>query len=163
MIWSIDKYYYYLHSSGTKYATEIANAANNWVYTGYGWNNLYPNTKTDNIIDSACDFYTYYAQDGINGITLFYKRSNGHSGTVSEIADGDVSDWLFNDIRLNTNYMDRYSSTIRQGVIAHEFGHAFGLKHNNTNPNSIMCQMVSGRAVYKVHLVYHTAFNKKHP
>lgn len=162
LIWNIESYYYYLDSSATKYATQIANAANNWVYTGYGWNNLYPNTKTTKIIDSACDFFGYSEVDNTNAYTTFFKRSNGHSGTVSS-ANPYSSNWLFNEIYLNYFYMDEYSSTTKQGVIAHEFGHAFGLDHNDTNSNSIMCSMSHGRAVYKVQQVDQNAFNAKHP
>lgn len=162
LIWNIESYYYYVDSSATAFATPIANAAYNWVYTGYGWNNLYPNTKTTDITNSACDFFGYSSSDGNNAYTTFFKRSNGHSGTVSQIAV-DAEDWLFNEVHLNSKYMSFYSSTTNQGVVAHEFGHAFGLGHNNTNTNSIMCQMGSGRAVYKVQQVDQNAFNQKHP
>lgn len=162
LIWNIESYYYYLDSAATKYATPIANAANNWVYTGYGWNNLYPNTKTSNMYDSACDFSVWNIGNGSNASTYFFKRSNGHSGTPSS-ANPEKENWLYNEVWLNSRYLDSMSNTSKQGVVCHEFGHCFGLYDNNSNKNSIMCQEGSGRAVYKVQQVDQNAFNKKHP
>ena len=59
LIWNIESIYYYVDSSANSFVTPIANAAYNWVYTGYGWNNLYPNSRTYNITYSAIDIYGY--------------------------------------------------------------------------------------------------------
>ena len=64
LIWNIESVYYYINSSATSYATPIGSAAYNWVHTGYGWNNLYPNTRTYNISNSTIDIYGYNNVDG---------------------------------------------------------------------------------------------------
>lgn len=46
--------------------------------------------------------------------------------------------------------MHNLSATRMKGTIAHEIGHNLGLKHNNTNVNSIMCQTQYNRAVETV-------------
>lgn len=168
LLWNITSYYYYLDSTATKHATIIQKAAENWVHTGYGWNNLYPNTRTTNITDSACDFFAYWDFDRFGAYTLFFKRANGHTGAVSE-ADPDKSNWLFCEIHINSKNLADETSTVQQGIICHEFGHTFGLAHNDSNPNSIMCSSVvsngtkPGRKVQTVQKVDHDAFNKKHP
>lgn len=43
------------------------------------------------------------------------------------------------------------------GTIRHEMGHAFGLKHNDTNPQSIMCSLIYGRTVNTVQLTDNNA------
>ena len=65
LIWNIESIYYYVDSSANSFVTPIANAAYNWVYTGYGWNNLYPNSRTYNITYSAIDIYGYSSADEI--------------------------------------------------------------------------------------------------
>ena len=41
-------------------------------------------------------------------------------------------------------------------------GHAFGLMHNNSNQNSIMCQTGYGRIVQRVQSVDNDAINRKY-
>lgn len=163
LIWNIESIYYYVNSSAISYVTPIANAANNWVYTGYGWNNLYPNTRTYTLSNSAIDIYGYSKADGNNGYTSFWARTNVTSGTAYKV-DPDIENWLFNEIYLNDNYLSKgKDTTYIQGVVAHEMGHCFGLNENNTNQYSIMCQAARGRKVYKVQKVDQNSFNRKHP
>lgn len=162
LLWNIESYRYYVDSTATPYLTPIANAANNWVYTGYGYNRLYPNTRTTNIASSAVDIYAYNQSDLGNARTFFFARTNGTTGNAY-LVDPNVSNWLFNEIKLNIGYISNKSSTAQQGVVAHEFGHAFGLDENNANPESIMCQSSSGRSVYTVQQVDNNAFNRKYP
>ena len=49
-------------------------------------------------------------------------------------------------IKLNEKYMEGYTSTQRQGVVAHELGHALGLEHNDGNPEPSSTLMRSGSA-----------------
>lgn len=162
LIWNIESYRYYVDSSASGYTTPIANAANNWVYTGCGYNRLYPNTQTTNITNSAVDIYGYSANDGRNAYTSFFARTNGYTGNAYSVSPYSHN-WLYNEIKLNTASISSYSSNLKQGVVAHEFGHAFGLDENNTNTQSIMCQMGAGRAVYTVQQVDNNSFNAKHP
>lgn len=161
LIWNIESIYYYVDSSAQAYLTPIANAANNWCYTGYGWTNLYPNTRTTNILDSAIDIYGYSTNDNSNGYTTFWIRENGLTGDERQSTYN--VDWLFNKVYLNSYYMSSMSTKLQQAVVAHEMGHCFGLNENNTNQQSIMCQSGSGRAVTTVQQVDHDAFNLKHP
>ena len=161
LMWDIENIYYYVDSSALSFITPIANAAYNWCYTGYGWNNLYPNTQTNNILDSAIDIYGYSANDNRNGYTSFWVRENGTTGNEYGIAPN--IDWLFNKVYLNEAYMASMDTKLQQAVVAHEMGHCFGLNENNTNQQSIMCQAGSGRAVTEIQKVDHEAFNLKHP
>ena len=43
-----------------------------------------------------------------------------------------------------------FSNDQALGTLIHEMGHAFGLAHYNSNPNSIMCQTNKGRKVQRV-------------
>ena len=44
-----------------------------------------------------------------------------------------------------------------RGTIVHEIGHTLGLAHNNSNPQSIMCQTGYGRSVQTVQKIDNTA------
>lgn len=160
LTWNIESINYYVYDSASTYTTQIANAANNWVYTGYGYNRLYPFTQTTNVTMSAADFTSYKKDNGENAVTYHCVPVAGNLGLhVSAMEE----DWTYCEIRLNNFYMTGFSSTTRQGVIAHEMGHLFGLMHNDLNSYSIMCQMATGRAVYKVQQVDVNAFLKKFP
>ncbi len=74
----------------------------------------------------------------------------------------NVENWLFAEIHINKPIINSLSSYDQQGTIIHEFGHAWGLAHNQTNPNSIMCQLGSGRKVNTVQQVDNDAFNSKY-
>jgi hypothetical protein len=81
LTWNIESIYYYVDSSANSYVTPIASAANNWVYTGYGYNRLYPNRRTTNVSNSAIDIFGYNSNDNTNGFTAFFARTNGTSGS----------------------------------------------------------------------------------
>ena len=104
LIWNIESIYYYVDSSANSFVTPIANAAYNWVYTGYGWNNLYPNSRTYNITYSAIDIYGYSSADGNNGYTTFWARTNGTTGNAYSV-NPNSQNWLFNEVKLNSKYL----------------------------------------------------------
>ena len=162
LLWNIESIYYYLEPSAVSMSNEIAAAANNWVNTGYGWNNLYPNTRTTNKEYSAMDIRTINIKDGYGGHTSFFIRSNGTSGEpIQVVAEGTRSDWLYCEIELNLYYLT--TSELKQAVTAHEMGHVFGLDENAPNTKSIMYDSLNGWEVSTVQEVDHIAFNKKHP
>lgn len=158
LTWNIRSIYYYTDSAAQSgYGTPISNAAQNWYYPGWT-NSLYPASRTTNQSNSAIDFHTYWNEaDGANGYTDW--RIFGSSTVI----DPDSTNWDWAAIYLNVYSLSGRSQEYIQGVVAHEMGHAFGLAHNNTNPNSIMCQAISGRAVYTVQQFDNDAFNRKHP
>lgn len=135
LTWNIEKVYYYLDASATQYASIISAAANNWVYTGLGYNKLYPNTRAYNIINGTVDFYGANLGDA-NTIaeTRYFIKNNGISTRVYP----NTSDWLYAEIYINPGTFDILSIFNRQGTISHEFGHAWGLAHNHPNPNRYM-------------------------
>ncbi|MDF2557390.1 MAG: hypothetical protein K0R71_1218 [Bacillales bacterium] len=157
LTWNIRNIYYYNTTSAQNtYATSISNAAKNWYYPGWT-NSLNPFTRTAIQSQSAIDIYTYNLNDGYNGKCEFYIF--GYSSNY----DPDAIDWDWCKVKLNDYNLSGESLTYIQGVVAHEMGHAFGLKHNNTNQNSIMCESSSGRQVYTVQKVDNDSFRVKHP
>ncbi len=162
LTWNIESINYYVDDSASKYTNPIEKAANNWVYTGYGYNRLYPFTQTTNKQMSAADFTTYNSNDGINAITYHYIPCIEYIDFGRPV-DPQVEDWTYCEIELNTYNMDTFAFNTRQGVIAHEMGHLFGLMHNDLNSYSIMCQYATGRQVYTVQQVDVNSFLKRYP
>lgn len=160
--WNIEKVYYYINNSATGYSDVIGTAANNWVYTGYGYNKLYPNTRAYNQSNGTVDFYSYDdSNTSTIAYTAFFKRANGSTGAISQI-NPDSENWLFAEIHINNPIINSLSSYDRQGTIVHEFGHAWGLAHNQSNQYSVMCQLGFGRKVNTVQQVDNDAFNRKY-
>ena len=80
------------------------------------------------------------------------------------IINPDHENWKYAEIHINHDEFKNpnFSNEQATGIIIHEFGHAFGLDHNNTNVNSIMCQTSYGRVVQKVQKVDNDAILSKY-
>lgn len=162
LTWNIESVYYYLTSTATDYSNLISEAADNWVHTGHGYNKLYPNARAYKQSNGTVDFSSYNDSGSLTiAFTLFFKRANGTTGTISEVHP-DAENWLFSEIHINNPVMKSLSAYNQKGTIVHEFGHAWGLAHNQTNHNSVMCQLGSGRKVNTVQEVDNNAFNSKY-
>lgn len=137
----------------------IENACKNWVHTGFGYNPIYM-TKVYSSKGTAIDFYTArtsrWNDDNVLAETV---HCNGYDNRVNP----DSQNWLYSKIYLSLDSLapNPYYAKI-QGTIAHEIGHAFGLKHYNNNPYSIMCQVAYGRKVETVQKEDSDAINQKY-
>lgn len=131
--------YYTISTFSNTYTTSTQQAV-------YDWNNSVgsPSTitpiwfiRTTNYSASVVDFYgSNDGNTGYNGYTEFF--------TSQSQVSPNYNNWRWSSIHLNQYYMNGYSSSIRKGVAAHEFGHALGLRDYNANWYSIMCQMDDG-------------------
>jgi hypothetical protein len=140
--WGNDREYYWLHSTAVPLRATISEAMSNWVNTSHIVSTPISFRETTNqpssVIDTYYSFY-YDPSQGIAGETVFF--------TGSTKIDPSNSNWSWTEVRLNAPTFQNLSAYNKKGTVAHEFGHAFGLAHQNFNPNVIMCQLGSGRAV----------------
>jgi predicted Zn-dependent protease len=60
-----------------------------------------------------------------------------------------TNDYAWAKILLNQPIYDTQSPFNKQGSIAHEMGHAFGLDHMNDETDNLMCQLKYNRSVNK--------------
>lgn len=127
---------YTVNGGATAYTNNINNAAYNWMYTGYD-NPIYmtPVSSTDG---STIDIYSYEGTSGITAYTIFFNQSNQQQSYNS--------DYWWCKIYLNDYYKYDYSVN-HDAVMAHEYGHVWGLPDNNNNQYSIMCQSYVPRLV----------------
>lgn len=126
----VSVYYYIENGTNNAFYQRIKDAAYNWEHTGHGLNPIYLYEKSSSS-GTAMDFFAKPSSFwGTNGSSIDGQTSmRNSSGT--EI-NPESSNWLYSEIYINSTLLSgdsRYTDAIRQGVIAHEMGHAFGLKH----------------------------------
>lgn len=143
---------YWISSSASGFTSHINNAAYDWAH----WSNPIVMTPVSSSYATHMDLYgkpsSYWGPyTGVLGETLHYK--NG--GAYINPNDGD---WFYADIYLNLDLLPSYNI---QGTTAHEMGHAFGLAHWQSNPNSIMAQ-TSVRVVQTVQSVDNQHLKEKY-
>lgn len=134
-----NEYYYVTSGVSSTYENEIDDAVDDWESEV---NDLLLRS-TSSQSSSNMDFYTYSINNNVLGYTEFYTNSVQDVGAPNK-------NWYWNKIYLNTETLDDYNNAKKQGVSAHEIGHALGLAHDNTNPDVLMCQSSYGRTVETV-------------
>lgn len=134
---------YYITASASGYTTQIYQAMDSWIYTtsrlnvttSISWS---PTTSQSSSVMDI--YYGDYFSDGTVAGTTFWL--------YNEQLNPRNSNWGWGKIQLDSKVFPNLSQTNRQGTIAHEMGHVFGLDETNNDPNSIMCQLSYGRSVY---------------
>lgn len=152
-------------ASGADYwETYITGGANNWMYPGSGMSNpIYIKYVSSNY-GSNMDFYAKPKTFWSTSIRDYVMAETQHYDDSDVRIQGGSRDWYSAMILINDDNFkeDWFSNEEAQGTIIHEMGHALGLNENNTNPNSIMCQLGSGRTVQRVQQVDNNAVNRKY-
>lgn len=145
---------YYVDSSASSYTSAIEAAANNWEVTGFGWNPIYMSRVTSNWATHV-DFYDVNPSNDthFSSTTLAYTSFWTSSSNVINNFGAPTQNYFYTEVKLNAN------KNISGATLRHEFGHAFGLKHYNTNPASIMCQEKYDRTATTVSECDHNAIN----
>ena len=131
--WGYNKRYYWNDSSASEISDTINAAYNSWIYTSHILETPISWRQTTTKSSGTVEFYTYSSSDNKNGYTSFWR----YNTQVSP----NSQNWGWCIIYYNTNY------TGGQATLAHEIGHTLGLNENNSNPDTVMCQMASGRRV----------------
>jgi hypothetical protein len=146
------------YNSGVGYwQIYITSSANNWMYTG--WSNPIYITFVSSNYGSNLDFHSngksyFGGSTNTLAVTKFFNSSGVEINPAS-------SNWFYAEVHINDDAYKRSDFTNSQahGTTRHEIGHALGLAHYNSNPNSIMCQTSSGRVVQSVQKIDNDAIN----
>ncbi len=148
--------YLRIDSSASEYTTLINSAVNSWVHTTDILVTPISLASTTNKSSSYFDIYETSMPGSSNTVagTYIYVKNVGCINP-GFIAPNQNYSWT--EIVLNSDVFPYLQSRVyngltgdqnRQGTIAHEFGHAMGLAHSNSNPDVIMCQLGYDRRVY---------------
>lgn len=165
MTGGIGNVYVYIDDKEPRKATYwqnlIKTAINNWVYTGVGANEFYClGYVSSGVSGSKIDWYARSDNYWGSGGFLVFAETKFYDYGLNRVYP-ENSDWYSGEINLNDPILrlDTISDDTCIGTFIHEMGHAFGLAHNNTNQDSIMCQVGSGRRVQRVQKVDNDALN----
>lgn len=137
---------YYIDSTASKYY--------NYIVTGTArWNSVINSTQASSNSSTAIDFYGV----GVNYYDYIKELGNNwaaatthHTPYNDDIVYGNYKGWNFAKIGINNDAFlveNNLKNEERYGVIAHEVGHSFGLKHSK-DTKSIMYSSVSETEVY---------------
>lgn len=147
------------HPYATYYERLIKIAVKNWDNTGYGtnkFNYVFVGSNNGSKVDMYSHYGSYFGSGASTTLagTAFYSASEVKVNQYS-------SDWYSATIHLNDDVlsMDAISNEEATATFIHEFGHAFGLAHNDSNKYSIMCRNSYGRKVSTVQLIDHNTLN----
>lgn len=139
----------------------IVEAVNNWMYTGYGDNEFsatYVSSNVGSYMDFHSQYQVYFEETGDPEALAVTELYNNQGAKYDNCNEGN---WYYVKIIINEDKFRRDSFSNAEAVrtLIHEMGHAFGLKHDITNPYSIMYPNNQGIKVFKVQLVDHNAMN----
>ncbi len=160
MTWNIENIWYFIDSAASSYESVVADAANNWVHTGYGYNKLYPYTKTTNITLSATDVFKLAEGENALGVTWHFKRVNGKAIGVNGQNGAPTENWLYCHVDLNIPELNKLGNRAKKITTLHEMGHCFGLAHG-IEKKSVMYPYYNGldSSVNGVQEIDHKTFN----
>lgn len=149
---------YYIDSSASGYTNFIDGAANNWEITGFGYNPIYM-TKVSSSYATHMDIYgkhdSWFSEESMLGQTTHYSSN-------SYLMWPDEGNWFFTIICIDVDDFPLLTVGDQQGTIAHEMGHAFGLKHYDNNRYSIMYPYVDTSLTTVIQQCDHDAINIKY-
>jgi len=134
--------YYYVTPSAGSMRGQINSRMSAWTNSnGTGAYTPISFRETGNQGSSVIDFHKgswWSASQGIAGYAEHYVGGNPVSTNQN---------WYWGLVKLNSPTFDRLSDYTKQGTIAHEVGHVFGLAHPTSRPypNSVMLQIGQGR------------------
>lgn len=147
---------YYVDNSVVGYTNYINDALYNWVDTGYGWNPIYVTPVSSNYA-THMDFYGVHEHSGDTiigyGVLGYVSYFDINSVPIIEPPNEPTRDYFYTEIKFNLD--DVYMPNI---VFRHEIGHAFGLRHSNTQ-YSIMYYNVDDMKVTTVQKEDHDTIN----
>ena len=134
---SFRRYYWVDSSVPSSFNTAISDAVNKWVNTtsSPGVTTSISIRKTSVKKDSSFDLYGTVLGGTKTGLTEFWVFDDKET-------DPSSKNWGWNKIyidKINTQNPNIYTTTVKSGLVAHEFGHAMGLSHQPSHPtDSIM-------------------------
>lgn len=143
--WSVKNIPYSTSSSHPWYSTITAGASK--------WSNLDAKFSLNN--NTGGHMFTVVSEARGNTVTwsgVFRRLSTVESNPAASTTSCKNGKWVSNQVQIAINHtlMEslNYKTAWRKGVVAHEFGHAFGLAHNNATEGGCPTALGKSKALY---------------
>ena len=124
---------YYVDYTASKYTKYINRAAKSWATL----DNKIKNTAVASSKGTHIDFYAqnFPSQMGIVAYTSFFDDKGEQVNLGENDYDGPVKNYFYTDIIADSG---QNSFLVDEAVMAHEMGHAYGLRHYQMTTETIM-------------------------
>lgn len=145
---------YYIDASASSYTSTINTASQQWD----NMNNKINNTHVSSNYATHIDIYasTPSVDSNLNSNILAYTTIWSSTGT--QMYFFGIYDYFYTEITLN-----QWGFGVDSRVVAHEFGHAYGLDENPENQYSIMHPALSNMRVSSPQSVDNDTINYLYP
>ena len=136
--------YYYESGFNSTYSNYISDAVSEWVHTSTEGPHVKTSISIRKTTNKSLALFELVSDNALGTYVLGETKFYLYQEELPLINGTLTKNYGWSKIYLNVNLLNTIPAAQRKGTVAHEFGHAMGLSHQD-RIDSIMCQFGRGR------------------